>query len=85
MTLSDHRPAFLVGRIGDGAGIDDVYIRNFLEIYPCKPLFLEGAGYGGGLREIEFAPKGAKGNFFIRELHDDRFEPAKIGICLELF
>jgi hypothetical protein len=45
----------MIGRVGDGAGVDDAYVGGFTGFRPRMPPRDEGFAECTGLREIEFA------------------------------
>jgi hypothetical protein len=54
-------PETLVGIVGYGTGVDDVYVSLFLPLHAPVPGSFERAGDGGCFCEVEFASEGVKG------------------------
>jgi hypothetical protein len=61
--LLHHLPAFAVGVVRDGAGIDNVNIRRVLEGGFYEAVLLKLPANGRRFGEIELAAQGVKGNF----------------------
>ena len=52
----DHLTVLMVGGVGDGAGVDDAYIRFFTFLCPRVTSRDEHFTQRAGLRKIQFAP-----------------------------
>src|SRR5688572_21156923 len=59
-----HFPAFFVGIVGNGTGVNYIYIGSVLKIYFLEPTLGKKAGNGRCFGEVQLTAEGIEGNFF---------------------